>query len=200
MEKVCEKIGDIKILPVANTAVYEKNKTLDSAVRGLLNPKNDMFRQAEIIKALMILEGTDSKQTAQMLSLSQKSVENKLLLLNFKEGERNMILKAKMSEKSALLFVNLKGLKRVKALGDCIHNNYSYSKIQSYLGEQKSKKETKKYKPKFALSDVRFLTNSIENAIRIAREGGVDIQKECTEDDKAYFVNLRICKKTNTAH
>lgn len=200
MEKTLEKIGNIKILPVANTAVCEKNKTLDSAVRGLLNPENDMFRQGEIIKALMTLEGTDVKQTAKMLSLSLKSVENKLLLLSFKEGERNMILKAKMSEKSALLFVNLKGIKRVKALCECINKKFSYSQIQSYLGEQKDKRETRKFKPKFALSDVRFLTNSIENAIRIAREGGVEVQKECIEDEKNYFVNLRIPKKTDTPH
>lgn len=200
MEKVCEKIGSIKILPVANTALCERNKTLDSAVKGLLNPENDMFRQGEIIKALMTLEGTDIKQTAKMLSLSQKSVENKLLLLGFKEGERNMILKAKMSEKSALLFVNLKGIKRVKALCECINKKFSYSQIQSHLSQQKDKTQIKKFKAKFALSDVRFLTNSIENAIRIARQGGLEIQKEYAEDEKNYFVNLRICKKTNTPH
>ena len=50
-----------------------------------------------------------------------------------------MILKAKMSEKSALLFVNLKGIKRVKALCECIE--LGRNPDLSYFGEMLSAAE-----------------------------------------------------------
>ena len=189
--------------PVINVKRENISPTVVSAIDNLLSPNGNMFTRAETVKNLMKIEKLDLEKTAKTLSLKKTDVANKLRLLEFSEKERNAILEYCFSEASALQFLRLDKVSRLYAIEYCRKSGYSDKQIEEYIDAAVKSKQVKKSElsekidnvRKFVINDIGFFLNSIENALRIARRAGIEIDNKTDETKDAYEIHISVKKK-----
>lgn len=199
-----EKIGPL-FSPIITVKRENVSPTVVSALDNLLSPSGNMFTRAETVRDLMKLEGLNLEQTAKALSIKSTDVANKLRLLEFSQKERLAILEYGFSESSAVEFLRLDKVSRLYCIEYCRKNGYDADGIKEYIdGVVKEKSEKKKNAEKkmesvrkFIINDIGFFINSIENALRIARNAGFEVEDEKSENDEFYNINIRVKKQDN---
>ncbi len=198
-----EKFGPM-FSPVIKVKHEDISPTVVSAIDNLLSPAGNMFTRAETVKKLMSIEGMSLEEAAKALSLKKTDVANKLRLLEFSPKEKSAILEYGFSEQSALKFLCLDRISRLYAIEYCHKSGYDAAEISEYVdgivnvGMQSQKKSEehgdRKRNVKFSVGDIRFFFNSIENAVRLARNAGFDVTDEHKEDSQGYDIHIRVDK------
>lgn len=191
--------------PVINVKHQNISPTVVSAIDNLLSPGGNMFTRAETVRNLMEIEKLDLDKTAKALSLKKTDVANKLRLLEFSEKERGAILEYSFSEASALQFLRLDKISRLYAMEFCRKSGYCDKQIEGYVDGIVNTKQTRKNEisekidnvRKFIINDIGFFLNSIENALRIARKAGFEVDNRTDETKDKYEIHISI-KKKNT--
>ena len=197
-----ESMGPV-FSPVINVKHESVSPTVISAIDNLLSPSGNMFTRAETVKKLMSVEKMSLEQTAKALSLRMSDVADKLRLLEFSQRERSVILEYGFSENSALAFLTLDKVTRLYAMEFCHKNGYAEQQIQGYVegvvnavNEKKlSCSEKIENVRKTVINDVGFFLNSIENAMRIARKAGFEVEKSDSEKKDCYDIHISVKKQ-----
>ena len=196
-----EKMG-----PLFSPVITLKNERISpvvvSAIDNLLSPDGNMFTRAETVRNLMRLEKLGLEETSKALSISTSDVANKLRLLEFSDKERAAILEYGFSEKDALQFLKLDKISRLYGIEFCNKNGYSSEQTREYVDSTAKKNADIKVSAekkienvrKFVVNDIGFFLNSIENALRLARNAGFEVENEKKENDGAYDIHIRVRK------
>lgn len=196
-----EKMGPV-FSPVISVKRDSVSPTVISAIDNLLSPSGNMFTRAETVKKLMGIEKMSLEQTAQALSLKMSDVADKLRLLEFTPQERCAILEYGFSESSALAFLSLDKFSRLYAMEFCRKNGYSGEQVKGYVegivaGAASRKREfgnkTESVR-KAVVNDMGFLLNSIENALKLARKAGFEVENSNSEKKDCYDIHIRVKK------
>ena len=197
-----ERLGPV-LSPVIRLRRENMSPTIVSAIDNLLSPSGNMFTRAETVRNLMGIEKMSLDETAKALSLKRTDIANKLRLLEFSDKERDAILDYGFSESGALQFLSLDKMSRLFAMEYCRKNNFNTEQIEGYVNgivnSGVSKKEEVRQKiesvKKFAVNDAGFFINSIENALRIAKKAGLDVENERQENDDCFDIHIRVRKR-----
>lgn len=192
----------VKLSPVA-TVNDKLTKTEQSAIQSLLCGTNDMFGRAKTISNLMKIEKLTVSETAKVLSMSAKSVSEKLRLLEFTQSERKMINDAGLCERTAYCFLGLDKLSRFSALCYCTQNKLTCEECEKYVSEimeQKSLSEKCRENihngiKKTVIRDIGLFFNTIDHAVELVKNSGYDIEKQQKDDGE--YVSLAIKVKKN---
>ena len=198
-----ELIGPV-FSPVINVSKKEMSKTVVSAIDGLLCPEGNMFTRAQTVKNLMSLENLSVEQTAKALSLKMSDVASKLRLLEFSDTEKQTIIEYGFSEKAALKFLELDKHSRLFAMEYCNRSGYDCCEIEKYVDEfinrKNQKKQEKKEKiqraknKKSAGCDIGFFFNSVEKAVKLAKQAGFFVTHKREETKDEYIIHISVKK------
>lgn len=199
-----ERLGPV-FSPVINIKRENVSPTVVSAIDNLLSPTGNMFTRAETVRNLMMVEKLSLEQTAKALSIKITDVANKLRLLEFSQNERGVILEYGFTEAGALLFLELDKPSRLYAMEYCHKNSYSTQQIQGYVEGVVNSGRTKKIQreekiervKKCVVNDVGFFFNSIENALRLARRAGLEVENHRSEKEDSYDIHIKIKKRSD---
>ena len=197
-----EKLGPV-FSPVIKVKRENMPPAVISAIDNLLSPSGNMFTRAETVKNLMSIERFNLDQTAKALSLKRTDIANKLRLLEFSEKERDAILDYGFSETATLQFLSLDKMSRLYAMEYCRKNGFTTEQIEGYVEGIVNSKTAKKQEvrqkienvTKIAVNDVGFFLNSIENALRIAKNAGFDVENEKKEKEDSLDIHIKVKKK-----
>lgn len=143
-----------------------------------------MFEQAGAIAALIDIYRLTQEQIAVHLSSSQSYVANKLRLLKLTQRERELITEGHLTERHARAFLRMPDSdERIAAIEHVIAKGMNVSAAEEYidrklcmLPEQSDERVTRKRK--LILKDMRLFYNTIDKAIDIVRQSGVDVVSE----------------------
>ena len=194
-----EKMG-----PLFSPVITLKNEKISpvvvSAIDNLLSPDGNMFTRAETVRNLMKIEKIGIEETSKSLSISTSDVANKLRLLEFSGKERSAILEHGFSEKDALQFLKLDKISRLYGIEFCNKNGYSSEQIAEYVDRTAKKNAELKVScekkienvRKFVVNDIGFFINSIENAMRLAKTAGFEVENEKKESNGVYDIHIRV--------
>ncbi len=182
------------IKPVAK--VFEKNskepvsECVSSAVNCLLKSDTDMFKSAETIRDLMVLEALSKVKVAEVLGTDVKTVDNKLKLLQLSTREQKYIKNLKYSECTAIKLANLSKQDRKAVFAYCRQNGYDSKRAWKYINAfVKTKRNVlpekiadatgqtgfaKGAKGKMPLG---FFINSIDRVVALAKTAGFCVEK-----------------------
>lgn len=198
-----ELIGPV-FSPVINVSKKEMSRTVVSAIDGLLCPEGNMFTRAETVKNLMQLENLSVEQAAKALSLKMSDVASKLRLLEFSETERQTVIEYGFCEKAALKFLELDKHSRLFAMEYCKRNGFDFDGIEQYVDEVINQKNQKKQEKsprmqraknkKSAGCDIGFFFNSVEKAIRLAKQAGFFVNHKREETKEEYVIHISVKK------
>ncbi len=197
-----ETVGPV-FSPVINIKKENISPTVISAIDSLLSPSGNMFTRAETVKNLMRLEKLTVEEAARVLSLKPVDVANKLRLLEFSEKERMAVIDHSFCETDALEFLKLDRVSRLYAIEYCSKSSFTSEEIKGYVdglvnsGDMLKKQVEGRIEGvrKFVVGDIGFFFNSIDNALRLARKAGFEVQNDRVENEDGYDIHINVKKQ-----
>lgn len=173
------------------------------------------FEEAAAIRNFLLLTGKTQSEAAQMLSVSQPTLSNKLRLLRLSGQERLLIEENRLSERHARALVRIDDPRdRRRALLRVINDELSAAETES-LAEAVISRPAGEYfeslrtgrtngaarsgireqtARKGVLKDIRPLYNTIEKAVRFLNEAGRSARWEKLDSETEYTVTIHIAR------
>ena len=184
----------------------DSRKSAELAIIENIQRENlNMFEQAAAIASLIEIYELTQEKIARQLSTSQSYVANKLRLLRLTATERDVILKANLTERHARALLRLPSADlRIDALDHIISHDLNVSRTEEYIDELLAPDTgepelTPPKKPelhkKFIIKDIRVFYNTIDHAVDTVKKAGIDIQSRKTEKDDVMELYISIPKK-----
>ena len=176
----------------AEAGLFSLNENLQ---RSELN----FFEEAEIIRNIISRCHITRQELANNIGKKTSAVANKLRILDLGCDERNIILKAHLTERhvKAILKISDKTERRI-VLSEIVENNMNVTQSEEYidylLHESKTDRRHSHYQ-KAIIKDIRIFENTIENAVKTMRESGISAVEMQTENDNFIEYVIRIPKR-----
>ena len=175
----------------AEAGLFSLNENLQ---RSELN----FFEEAEIINNIISHCHITRQELAGNIGKKASAVANKLSVLDLGHDERDIILKANLTEyhAKAILKISDKTERRI-VLSEIVENNMNVTQSEEYiehlLHTPKSNRRHSQYQ-KAIIKDIRIFENTIENAVKTMRESGISAVEIQTENDNFIEYVIRIPK------
>ncbi len=162
----------------------------------------NMFEQASAIASLIDIYSLTQEQVAKRLSLSQSYVANKLRILRLTAEERDIILSENLTERHSRALLRIDNIEERKAAA--IHiakHRMNVAQSEEYIEKVANREfEVPEYTPeskgksKFILKDIRIFYNTLDHAIDLVKQAGIDVVSEKNENDEEIELKIRIGK------
>lgn len=162
----------------------------------------NMFEQASAIASLIDIYSLTQEQVAKRLSLSQSYVANKLRILRLTAEERNIILSEGLTERHARALLRIDDIEERKEAALYIaKRRLNVAQSEEYiertlsLGLEEMKKEAEREgKRKFIIKDIKIFYNTLDKAIDMVKQAGIDVVSEKNESDDEIELTIKIAK------
>ncbi len=192
--------GKAKI-PCIVIACSEEQAVIYSMIENIQRTDLNFFEEAEGISKLMKFCGLTQQETARRLGKKQSTIANKLRVLKLTDEEKELMMKAHLTERHAraLLKINDVTDRRI-LLSEMIENNMNVTQsekhIDLFIKRQKVRKQQKQ-KQTLVIKDIRIFENTIKRAIETMRMSGVNALSSQSENDRYIEYTVRIPKSKN---
>ena len=185
-------------VPCIVIAINEEKSAEISIIENLLREDLNIFEQAEAIESLIDTYGLTQEQIAMKLSNSQSYVANKLRLLRYSSGEREIILKNGLTERHArallrVIDTDLRAKLLSRIISEHLNVSDSESLIEAHLNNQECsevKQEKRTYR------SVNSFYTAINRAIDTIKNSGIDIKSRRVEGDEFTELTILIPKQS----
>lgn len=159
----------------------------------------NMFEEASAIARLLEIYHLTQEKIAQKLSTSQSYIANKLRLLKLTAAERERILRYRLTERHARALLKLPAPDdRLAAIEHIREHGLNVAATEEYV-ERMLAGEDAPPKPegtrKLILRDMRIFYNSIDRAVSLMKQSGIDVATERVEHETHTELILSIPKK-----
>ncbi len=157
----------------------------------------NIFDQASAILSLMDTYGFSQEETASMLSVSKSLIANKLLLLKFTLPEREKILLHGLSERHARALLRISSpQQRLRVIEYISMHNLNVASTEAYISRflSDSALSGRRQPNKIVLKDLRVFYNSINRAVNILKQGGINVEYRTTDTEAVTELTLSIPK------
>lgn len=154
----------------------------------------NMFEQAAAIAALIDIYHITQEEAARRLSTSQSYVANKLRILRLTAPERELVLRASLSERHARALLRLTDpAQRLSALRRVILQGMNVAATETYIEKLLTGAEpTHTRHRKMVLRDIRLFYNTLDRAMSMMREAGIAAESAKREVGDGVEVLIRI--------
>lgn len=177
------KMAGLAHIPCVIHDADRENSAMMALIENLQRSDLSYFEEALAMQNLMLLSGKSQTELADTLSISQSTLSNKLRLLRLSERERLMAIENGFSERHARALVRIDSEReRRPIMLEIIKNKLSAPEserlVEAYLSGNsavrhagKGKKTSKTVKG--TISDIRFLYNTVEKAVKLLSASGI---------------------------
>ena len=214
--RACRLIGMERIPCIVLENVDERTGAQLAMVENLQREQLGVFEEAAAIEELMKSAGMSRTQVSQALSLSQCAVSNKLRLLRLTPAQRAVVTDGGLGERHARAVLKIEDEAARTLILECAaRDGMSARKTEELVDEYLSDpegvkarltappeppKENAGPKPKpirkLVVRDVRIFINSVDKAVRMIRECGIEVSADKKEDESCFEYMIRVPKIT----
>lgn len=190
------KLLGIRAIP-AVIIKADKQKSAELAIIENIQRENlNIFEQAAAIATLIDAYGVTQEEIAAKLSASQSFVSNKLRILRLTLPEREKILAYGLSERHARALLRLEdAAARLSAIEHIFKRNLTVAAAEEYIDQLVSRVSAAKtpHPPRrVILKDIRIFYNTIDRAISIVKQAGINIESTRIEEGDSVCLTIRI--------
>lgn len=179
--------------------VYDFDDTQSAVFAVLENLQRkdlNFFEEAEGIALLINSMGLTQDEVAKRLGRSQSAVANKLRLLKLCERQKEIIIEAGLTERHAraLLKIDSNEL-RDRTLSYVVLKKFNVAQTEDFIEHLLENSAIEKKKERLVIvRDVRLFANTIQKAIMLMRQSGIEAESTKREGDTFIEYTVRIPK------
>lgn len=190
------KHAGLSKIPAIVVEMSDGDSAAVALVENLQRQDLSFMEEAEAYSALIAIHGYTQEQIAAKLGKNQSTIANKLRLLRLPERVKNIIAESNLTERHAraLLRISDEG-KQLEALKKICDNSYNVHETDAYIDKLLEIKEpSDKPKRTGILKDIRIFMNTINRAVSVMVESGINAESRRTEFDDYYEYIIKIPK------
>ena len=162
-------------------------------VENLQRKNLGFFEEAEAIESLIRKYGVKQQDIADMLSVSQSYVANKLRLLKLSPSERETVKAAGLTERHVRAALKAQSPEmRKKILQTAAARSLNVRQTEQYVLELTSEKKPAAHTGKIVIKDIRIFLNTIDKAVSIVRQAGIPVESSRSDGDGMIEVKIRV--------
>ncbi|NCB28470.1 MAG: ParB/RepB/Spo0J family partition protein [Clostridia bacterium] len=173
----------------------EEQSSAIALVENLQRRDLDFFEEAWGYKRLIELHGLTQEEAARRVGKTQSAVANKLRLLKLSPRNMQLIRDGNLTERHARSVLRLPDEeRRLAATQYIIDHELNVSRSEQYIDKLLSEQETKvpeRHITRF-IKDVRFFLNTVDKAVGVMQQAGVDAKVEREEQDGELMLRILI--------
>ncbi len=159
----------------------------------------NMFEEASAIARLLEIYHLTQEKIAQKLSTSQSYIANKLRLLKLTAAERERILRYRLTERHARALLKLPApTDRLEAIEYIHEHGLNVAATEEYverlLADEPAPPKSEGTR-KLILRDMKIFYNSIDRAVSLMKQNGIDVATDRVEHETHTELILSIPKK-----
>lgn len=180
------KMAGLSQIPCIITQISDEDCAVFTVLENLQRQDLNFFEEAAGYLSLIENLSLTQEQVAQRLGKSQSCVANKIRLLKISERQRDLILKAGLTERHARALLKLDtDTARDRAISYIIAKRLSVTQTEEYIENLyfDTKYATKKGERIVVVKDVRIFLNTVEKAIGLMKRAGIKAQSSKVESD-----------------
>ena len=188
--RAAKRLG-LKTVPCIVVTADMKSSALIALTENLQRENLNFFEEAAAFYNVLLLTGATQTLLARQLSISQSAVANKIRLLSLSDEEKRRILDHGLTERHARAFLRLKDEQlRRRFIDRAIDRSLSAAEcekeIAAYLSEKQKRAAEPAPPPKrprriSLIRDINFFLNSLNNAVNLISESGIEVKQETTD-------------------
>ncbi len=186
-------------VPCIIMSATEQDSSALALVENLQRRDLDFFEEAWGFKKLIDTFGLTQEEAARKVGKTQSAVANKLRLLKLSQKNIQMIRDGGLTERHARALLRIPEEEmRLQVTAHIIEHQMNVSRTEQYI--DKLLTEPPEEKPKTVLrliKDVRFFLNTVDKAVGVMKESGVQAKVEREDKDDGVLLHILIpnCKK-----
>ena len=192
------RIAGLRTVPCIVSDCDEKCSAVYAMLENLQRQDLKLFEEAEGLQKLIAQWGVTQEEAARRLGKSQSAIANKMRLLKLNEAERKQISEAELSGRHARALIRItdEELRRT-VLNQVIDKGLNVSQTERLVEktlEEKQKGRQGRQHRTIVWKDYRIFMNTLQQAVEVMRQSGVEALAEHKETDDFYEVTVRIPK------
>jgi len=196
------KYAGLTKIPAIVVEMNDCDSAAAALVENLQRQDLSFMEEAEAYSALMAIHGFTQEQIAARLGKNQSTVANKLRLLRLSESVKRIIAENGLTERHARALLRLSDEeKQLEALRKICENSYNVNETDALVDKLLNTKEHTVQPPKrmTMMKDVRIFMNTINRAVSVMVESGIQAESKQTEFDNYYEYIIKIPKNGQRA-
>lgn len=196
------KKAGIRRIPCVLYTAEDTTALIYNLVENMQRSNLTIFEEAYAISHLINQCGISISELSLKIGVNRSALTEKLKILRLNEDLRERIVLARLTERHAKALLKLEVPFRSCVLDYVIANGLTALQTEAYIEDflkPKPKKEEAKPIRKFAISDVRFFSNSIEKLLNTIETAGFTINSKKSESEKFIEYKIKIKKEMQFA-
>lgn len=198
--RAAKKIGLAEV-PCLVTDCDKENMAYLAFCENIFREDLTFFDIAAALQDMLLMTHQTQTQLAEKLAISQSAIANKLRLLRLTPVEREEILRGRLTEKHSRALIRIEDPeKRREFIRKAVCMQWSAQETDRKISAFLNSPESKTTKPKFRgrkigiLSDIGIFINSIDNAVRMVRDVGVNVERQEVDKGDSIEIILKVPK------
>ncbi|MCB6366025.1 ParB/RepB/Spo0J family partition protein [Intestinibacillus massiliensis] len=189
------KAAGLTEVPCIVMSADEQDSSAIALVENLQRRDLDFFEEAWGYKRLIELHGLTQEEAARKVGKTQSAVANKLRLLKLSPRNMQLIRDGNLTERHARCILRLPDeAARLSATEYIIAHELNVSRSEQYIDRllaEPNEKEKERHVLRF-IKDVRFFLNTVDKAVDVMQQSGVEAKVEKEEQEAGLLVHILI--------
>lgn len=191
-------LAGLSEVPCIVMSATEEDSSALALVENLQRRDLDFFEEAEGFKKLIDTFGLTQEEAARKVGKTQSAVANKLRLLRLSPRNMEMIREGGLTERHARSILRLPDeTDRLEATKHIIDQQMNVSRTEQYIDHLLEAPKEERRPILRLIKDVRFFLNTVDKAVGLMKDSGVDARMEREEkgDDILLHILIPNCRK-----
>lgn len=187
------KLADIKAIPCIVMDLSDRQSAIFALLENLQRTDLNYFEEGVALKNLIVEWGVSQTELGQRLGKAQSTIANKLRLLQYSDDVQEMLVGNNISERQARALLQITDQSKLpEAIEYIAANKFSCLQTERYVAAIEQAREIPKKTFKPVVRDVRIFFNTINNAIKLMNDSGINAiaQKIQCDDYIEYVVKI----------
>ena len=188
--RAMQLMGHLEVPCIITDATDKSSASLalvENIQRENLNPVEEAFAYKEILKTQKITQ----KELAQRVGKSQSAIANKIRLLELSDSILSSLASSQITERHARALVGVNEYKADKIHKQILKDKLNVKQTEALVNKPR-KKPTRKIKG--ISQNIRIGINTINQAVKMAQDTGIQLTQEMEETQEEVILTIRFIK------
>lgn len=187
--RACQLAGMVEV-PCFIMDANESQMAELALVENIQRDNLSAIEEAKAYVQIMKISDCTQSELANKMGKSQSSIANKIRLLNLDENIQNAVSSKVITERHARALIGVEEEKRQTILDKIVKKGLTVAQTEKLIAQEKKDKP----KVKGFARDIKIAVNTINQAISMIKQMGIQIECEEMETEDDFQMNIRFPK------